>query len=450
MRDQFRDSTNGSTTSAYNVAADSVLADESLVCVRETGEFYRYDPEEGYYRRKGESYIRERLRDAIPECVNNNRMNNIIERVRDRCYLDQNEFTPPEGKVVVKNGVLDLDTREIEPFTPDYYFTAGLDCEYNPEATAEEWDEMLCSTVATEGARETLQEFVGYCLEVWHHKRAKNLFVVGPTASGKSTFVDTVAALFGEEMPSVTNLTPQQLADTQFDRSALAEAALNARNDINATKIEDSGTLKTLFAGERVKMERKYQDPTFGAPAAKHLFSANWLPRVVGADESIYRRVLIVEFPDTIPREERDLHLKERLQRNDLPGILNWALEGRNRLNEQGGFSRDRSLMDTRLKWLSWRSAPLRFLFEQCEITGDSDDPVERKSAYQAYKEWAARNGYDIRPQQSMTNYWKQVPHVEVTSENGMEVFAGVRFSESGTDTGDDQRPQRGGDIRDY
>jgi len=314
VRALFHSNDNGSTTRAYNVAANSVLADESLVCVRETDEFYRYDPELGYYRRKGESYIRERLREAIPECVNNNRMKNIIERVRDRCYLDQNEFTPPKGKVVVENGVLDLDAREVEPFTPDYYFTAGLACEYDPEATAEQWDESLRKTVDTDGSRATLQEFVGYCLEVWHHKRAKNLFAVGPTASGKSTFVDTVAALFGEEMPSVTNLTPQQLADTQFDRSALAEAALNARDDINATKIEDSGTLKTIFAGERVKMERKYQDPTFGAPAAKHLFSANWLPRVVGEDESIYRRVLIVEFPDTIPREERDRDLKERLQ----------------------------------------------------------------------------------------------------------------------------------------
>lgn len=450
VRALFNSDDNGSTTRGYNVAADAVLVDESLVCVRETDELYRYDPEQGYYRRKGKSYIRERLREAIPKCVNNNRMKNIIERVRDRCYLDQQDFTPPDGKVVVENGVLDLDTRELEPFTPDYYFTAGLACEYDPEATAEEWDETLCETVATDGARATLQEFVGYCLEVWHHKRAKNMFAVGPTASGKSTFVDTVAALFGDDPPSVTNLTPQQLADTQFDRSTLAEAALNARNDINATKIEDSGTLKTIFAGERVKMERKYQDPTFGAPDAKHLFSANWLPRVVGEDESIYRRVLIVEFPDTIPREERDLGLKERLREHDLPGILNWALDGRDRLQEQDGFTRDRSLMDTRMTWLSWRSAPLRFLFERCEITGDSDDTVERKSAYQAYKEWAARNGFDIRPQQSMTNYWKQVPHVEVTSDNGMDVFAGIRFPESGTGTSGDLRSQLPQALSDY
>jgi P4 family phage/plasmid primase-like protien len=450
VRALFHSDDKGSTTRAYNVAADSVLADESLVCVRETDEFYRYDPELGYYRRKGESYIRERLREAIPECVNNNRMKNIIERVRDRCYLDQAEFIPPQGKVVVENGVLDLNTCEVEHFTPDYYFTAGLACEYDPTVIAEEWDETLCETVDTEGARATLQEFVGYCLEVWHHKRAKNLFAVGPTASGKSTFVDTVAALFGEEMPSVTNLTPQQLADTQFDRSALAEAALNARNDINATKIEDSGTLKTIFAGERVKMERKYQDPTFGAPAAKHIFSANWLPRVVGEDESMHRRVLIVEFPDTIPRHERDRDLKERLRENELPGVLNWALDGRDRLHKKGGFTRDRSLMNTRLTWLSWRSAPLRFLFERCEITGDSDDTIERKSAYRAYKEWAARNGYDIRPQQSMTNYWKQVPHVEVTSHDRMDVFAGVRFLEGGTDTGDDPRRQRSSNLRDY
>lgn len=446
VRALFDSDDNGSSTRAYNVAADALLTDESLVCVRETGEFYRYDPERGYYRRKGESYIRERLRTTIPEHVNNTRMKNIIERVRDRCYLDHAEFTPPEGKVVVANGVLDLDTRELEPFTSDYYFTAGLACRFDPDATADEWTTTLRGVVPHDGARATLQEFAGYCLVGWHHKREKNLFVVGPRRSGKSTFVDTLAALFGDA-PTVTNLTPQQLADTRFDRSALMEATLNARNDINATKIEDSGTLKTIFSGEPVKMERKNQDAEFAAPTTKHLFSANWVPRVVGEDESFYRRVLLVEFPEAIPREKRDLDLKERLREHELPGILNWALDGRDRLNEQGSFTRDRDLMDTRLAWLSWRAAPLRFLFKRCEITGNSDDTIERKSAYRAYKEWAGSNGYGIRPQQSMTNYWKQVPHVEVTTANKMDVYAGVQFAAGGTDTGDAPRHSNLGDY---
>lgn len=420
---------NGTTTRAYNVSAQLLDREHTFVAIRDTDELYYYHPERGFYVRKGETFIAELLEERIPGYVNISRRRNITDQVKGRNYMDIDAFTPPQGKVNVENGVLDLETREREPHDAEYYFTSQLQTPYDPEAETQRWGSFLEETIPDEFERRKLEEYIGYCLEVWHHNREKNLFIVGPRQSGKSTFAHVVQALFGTA-PTVTNLTPQQIADTQFDAASLQEAMLNAVNDINATKIEDTGTLKRVFSGERLKLERKHQDAYFGAPKAKHMFTANWLPTVVGQDESLYRRVLIAEFPNKIDDEDRDEQLKSTLE-GELSGVLNEALDARERLHEQNGFTNDRDDSATRRKWDSWRDAHKRFLYQQFEITGDSDDVVEKSAYYRAYKEFAGRQGYELKPQQGVTKSLKWVPEISVRDDS----YAGLAWRDE--DVGD-------------
>lgn len=417
----FDSSQNGSTTQGYSVAARILDRDHSFVCIRQTEELYYFNPDVGHYVRKGRTFIEELLQQYIPGYTNSSRVRNIHENVRSKNYIDNTKFVPPEGKVNVQNGVLDLDTRELEPHSPDYFFTSCLSAKWDPDADAPRWVEFLTESLP-ETERRKVEEFIGYTLEMWHHKREKNLFIVGPRQSGKSTCLDTIQALHGT-MPDVANLTPQQIADTQYDASALKEASLNCVNDINASKIEDTGTLKRTFSGERQKLERKFHDPQFAPLTAKHAFTANWLPRVVGQDESLFRRVLIVEFTNKIDDEDRDLDLKDDLQ-DELDGILKRAVEARDRLHEQGGFTNDRSDTDTRRKWDSWRDAHKRFLYTQFEITGDPDDEVGKDVYYRAYKERAGRLGYDLVAKQSVTKSLDWVPEIEV----GDDAYRGIAW----------------------
>lgn len=192
-----------------------------------------------------------------------------------------------------------------------------------------------------------MHEFIGYIFEP-NHDREKNAFFVGPARSGKSTIAEGIQALFGEH-PTVVNLTPQQIADTQFDVALLGDAALNLVNDINATPINDSDQLKRVFSGEHTKMEHKYQDAFFDNPTAKHLFTANWLLRVKGTDEALFRRILIFEFLNQIPEDQKDPSIKKEITNSEeiRRVILRRALDGRDRLNEQGYFTADRNQLET-------------------------------------------------------------------------------------------------------
>lgn len=430
----YASDSSGSTTRASAIAADLIDDEYYIKPIRDTGVVYFYDFSKGYYVRKGDRYLEQIIQDKLQDKWNINRARNVRKNVIARNWVSQNQFSPPPGKVCVRNGVLDLRTRTLESHSPDYYFTARLDVEYDSEAETELWDEFITDVVAQPGDVKKIEEFIGYTLQVGHHKRHKNLFIVGPTQSGKSTLADVVKGLFGDP-PTVVNLTPQQIADTRFDAAALKDAMLNTVNDINATKIENSGALKRVFAGEPLKLENKHKDASFGAPKAKHLFTANWLPPIVGQDEAIWRRLLIVEFPDTVPNHKRDEDLPDKL-RDELPGILNRALDGLERLEDNNSFTNDRSRDDTRRLWDSWRDAHKRFLYDTFSITGNGDQSVDKGTYYQAYKEHAVERGFEIKPKQSVTKSLKYVPEIGVRDDS----YTGIKWENKGGNTSSQER----------
>lgn len=409
----------GTTGEANSMAASLLNQSHSWAFVKESERFYHYNPEKGYYEPQGEIELGEIVREKLPGLMNKNRKQEIADELKDTNVV--RDFSPPEGKVNVGNGVVNIDDAPhegmgaLEDHNPEYYFTSAITTDYDPDADSELWHNFLTETCHSDEQRKTLMEFVGYALEMWHHNREKNLFIVGPPQTGKSSFADTIQELIGEA-PTVSNLTPQQVADTNFDAYALKPAVLNTVNDINATKIEDSGTFKRIMSGERMKMEPKYGHPHFAAPTAKHMFTANWLPHIVGQDEAVFRRMLISEFPNQIGDDAKDSTLKDRLKQPEvLSTILNEALEARHRLKEQGGFTQDRDRNETRRKWDSWQDPHKRFLYTQCEF--DDDGSVEKDIYFHAYQEWAGRKGYNVKAKQGITKALQWVPEVTVTDD---------------------------------
>lgn len=430
------------STEAYNKAAKLIQRDHAIVTIRDSDVMYFYDEQQGIYLAKGETYLKQVIDRNLGHRANNTRRNEIIGRVKNDSYIDSDAFTPPEGKVCVQNGVLDLDTRELFDHHPRWYFTSTIQAHWPDDGTPppdalELWEQALEDGTDDAGERDKIEEFIGYCLETWHHDLEKNLFFTGPRMTGKSTLQEAIEALFGGP-PTVTNLTPQQIADTQFDAAQLREAALNTVNDINSRKIEDTGTLKRVFSGESMKMERKYKDPHFARPTAKHLFTANWLPRLVGQDEALYRRILIVEFTKKISESEKDPTYKERLKEADVrQAMLVRAVAARERLRRTNAFTNDRPLTETRRLWDSWRDGHKRFLYTQFDITGDPDDKVERDAYWRAYREYAARKGYQLISNNAITKSLQYVP--EVYASGSGDHYGGLRWRAIDAAAGDDE-----------
>ena len=104
------------------------------------------------------------------------------------------------------------------------------------------------------------------------------------------------------------------------------------------------------------------------------------------SDDAFWRRILIVPFPETVPREERVDDLDEKLVENEASGILNWMLEGYDRLDEQGGFTADRTVDETRKLWMSWSTPVIRF-YARC-LRDEVGAEADKDTVYKAYKDF--------------------------------------------------------------
>jgi putative DNA primase/helicase len=90
----------------------------------------------------------------------------------------------------------------------------------------------------------------------------------------------------------------------------------------------DVAALKSLSGGDQITARFCGKDNVVFAPSHVIFVATNYLPVELEASPALKRRLVIVPFMETIPEAERDKNLVERLCKEELPGILNWAAHG--------------------------------------------------------------------------------------------------------------------------
>jgi P4 family phage/plasmid primase-like protien len=380
-------------------AAMRLLEESDWRTLKETDDVYHYDAEAGIFRPHGDKVLRQRLGRQLKEQYSGHERREVLEHLYSYTTVPQAELGGDDWHICTENCVLELNgagrVAEKE-HSPKYDFLGRVQTEYNPDADCPRFQQFLDESVRTGTDKKKLQEYAGYALMHWALPHHKALFLVGPTASGKSTFLDTIRTMLGDD--SVASLTPQQMTAERFGGAELFGAWANIRNDIPNELIENTGEFKELVAGDPVKAEKKYQDPFKFEPKAKHMFSANELPDASTDDRAFYRRILLVAFPHETPRDERDHALDDKLQ-SEHAGILNWALTGLQRLLDQGGFTGDRNPWQTEETWEKWSDSAKRF-YQAC-LEEDPGDDLPTGDVWQAYLEYCDTEGIPAKSRQA-------------------------------------------------
>lgn len=395
---------------------------------------YHYDESDGTFSPTGEARLRETLVDKLGAQFRTREKNEIAAKLRGLNTIPQEKFGGEPNKICTNNCVIHVDRDEIrrEPHNPDYNFLYKVDTDFDPEADCPRFRSFLEEVVQTGADRKKLQEYAGYVLYHWGLPFHKTLFLVGPTASGKSTFLDTVRSLLGSG--AVASLTPQQMTAERFAGAQLYGAMANIRNDIPVETVDNAGQFKEIAAGDELKAEEKFKDPFKFEPHAKHLFAANQLPEIDTDDQAFYRRILLCAFPETVPRDERDRRLDDKLQ-SELPGILNWALEGLQRLLTQNKFTADRIPGQTQDTWEKWANSISRFAKIGLE---DADgDCVPKSDAYSAYVNYCETESIPLETQHKFTRKLKSQGIKDGRKRvkgKQKRVFLNVRLTDRGRD----------------
>lgn len=342
-----------------------------------------YNKNTGTYSPNGAAHIKRKIELILRNYLRRNRVIEVIYYIV--CATIQKiEETPPHV-LAVKNGLLNLKTKKLMPFSPEYFILSGSNARYDPEASSEDI-EKFASEIVDKDDINTLQEISGYCL--WRDYIIHKAFMlVGEGANGKSTFLELVRMLLGHE--NTTTIALQDFAYQRFAIGNLYGKAANIYPDLPDKALRTTGALKMLTGGDTVSAEYKFKNKFTFKNYAKMLFACNKVPETSDDTTAFFRRWVIINFPnqflDTNPKTDKNI-LARLTTEESLSGFLNWALVGLERLLEQKKFSKAKSVDETREIWIR-ASSPVKAFAMDC-LEPRPGGAIAKDDMYQLFIEY--------------------------------------------------------------
>lgn len=226
-----------------------------------------------------------------------------------------------------ENGTVDLRTGELYEHDRNDLITKLAPVEYDPEAEAPEWEAFLERILPNPEVREFMRRMVGYALTGVIRDHVLPV-LYGSGSNGKSTFLNTLTEMLGDYGQS---MAPDLLL-AKKDSHPTELADLFGARMVTSVEVEDKrrfneALVKRLTGDDPIKARLMRQDFWQFDPTHKPFLAVNHKPDVGGTDHAIWRRIKLVPFTVSIPDSEQDKELPEKL-RNELPGILAWAVQG--------------------------------------------------------------------------------------------------------------------------
>jgi len=307
---------------------------------------------------------------------------------------------PPE-LIPFKNGMYNLGTGKLKAHDPKYFYVNLIPHDYAPNARCPKWMKWLAEVLKLEDVQ-FLQEWMGYNIYEGYPE-ACFVILIGVGQNGKSCFNVLFKKLVGEK--NVTEISLADLTYGDFTPAQLEHKLANISDDIGSTIIKNTSRLKRASAGSGMTVGKKFQRDHDITPYAKLTYSCNEPPEIQETSEAIRLRLKVIEFPYVFVKkpEEGQKQARDRKEVDmeleaEIPGIINWVLEGLKRfLNNDSTFSGTRSTEET-WKLYQRKSRPVFSFMEECiKITDDETEKLTIEEMYAALKEWLKQNGVKLR-----------------------------------------------------
>jgi putative DNA primase/helicase len=314
----------------------------------------------------------------------------LSDRVSMPAWLDG---TTHNGLLVsVGNGLLDVHSRTLLPHSPLFFNATSVGFDYQPDAPPpRRWLRFLAELWPDEpDSRAALQEWFGYVLS-GRLDLHKILLLVGPTRAGKGVIARMLSALVGSE--NVAGPTLSSL-NGDFGLAPLLGKTLAVISD---ARLSGRGAhvvverLLSISGEDAITVNRKYREQWTGKLPTRLMLCSNELPQLGDASAAIAGRFVPLLLANTwLGREDHGL---ERALQPELPGILNWALDGLVRLGRQEGrFTRAPGADEAMVALQDLASPVAAFVRDRCERGPERRCVVDR--LYQEWRAWAEDNGH--------------------------------------------------------
>lgn len=382
----------------------------------------------------GDDKERSKFVNHIKISENLNRRKAMIEGAQSEpgIPVKPEEFDGDKWLLNVSNGTLNLKTMELLPHDRQNYITKIINVNYNTYAECPTWEAFLNRIFdGNSNYINFLQKAVGYSLTGSTQEQC--IFILhGSGANGKSTFTTTIKELLGEYAQQTYSETLMQKKNGQGNGASNDLAMLRGARFVSSVETEEgkafAESLIKQLSGDDVITARFLFKEFFNFRFEGKIFIAtNHEPKIKGTDYAIWRRIKKIPFDITIPPEERDPFLLEKLKA-EYEGILNWAVNGCCMwLNE--GLKEPEEIRAATEEYRKNMDVLGDFINECCVI-GDRRYQSLASDLYKKYNTWCDDAGENALSQKLFGNklsergYKKERSHI--SKNRGKFLYAGI------------------------
>jgi putative DNA primase/helicase len=302
----------------------------------------------------------------------------------------------PAGPLVTcTNGLMHAGERKLYgPLTPDYFTLVSVPFAYDEQAPEpERWLEFLGQLwPGDDDSIVLLQDWFGYVLS-GRTDLHKIVALIGPSRSGKGTIARVITALLGRNVigPTLASL------GSQFGLMPLMGKPLAVISDARLGRANEHVVVERLLSlsGEdMLTVDRKYKEPWTGTLPTRIMILSNEVPRFTDSSAAIADRFVILRMTQSWLGRENTRLTGSLLE--ELPGILNWALDGLARLDQRGRFAEPGSSADAKAT-LRDVVSPISVFLQDCAVTRcrhavPCRHEVVVDHLYRRYQEWCEDN----------------------------------------------------------
>ena len=326
----------------YRMAEDLLLGLSGRLKVRQD-RVYFYDIDANVWQMLDPQQVRSLVYDLVAqdypddaaECFTTTHTGNLVKALCD--LVAREPFAEEENAWLdghrdgnylrLENGILDIKSRELLGHTKDWFSLTKLPFGYDPEAACPAFERFLGSVWGGDAdVKAAFQLWLGYLL-LSDTAEQKFAVLIGASRAGKGVMTRLMERLIGKANSTSCSMTtlsnPHGLAALVGKRLAVFPDAFRpGSRDVDVA----TERLISITGNDSQLVNPKGTAMYSAVLPVKIVLACNEMPTLVNNRSALTNRMVLFPFTESFAGRE-DTRLEERLQA-ELPGILNWALDG--------------------------------------------------------------------------------------------------------------------------
>ncbi|WP_373249122.1 DNA primase family protein [Mediterraneibacter gnavus] len=343
------------------------------------------------------------FRDCIKSTTIQNIYNLLISQPQiQKTFSDLNN--QPSHWVNFRNGYFDVMEWKIIEHDTKYLMINQIPFNYYPEQagmilkSGAHIRKYLNFSIPDKTDQQMFWQYLGYCMTT-DTRFQKFLMIKGKGGTGKSIAISFIQHIVG--ISNYSSMSLQNL-NQRFYPTGLFGKLLNACADIPSTAMESVDIIKKAVGEDTLLYEKKGQDPTQFNSYAKLLFSANEMPlNLDDKTNAYYRRLLVLDINRTIPEDQKDSRLKEKMC-TESDYAIHMAMLALEQLYSDNHFAESDHSKDCIANL--YRSADSVKAFTDDMLCHKSGEKMKRSDIYKMYEEYCEENG---RTPHGKSRFWE-------------------------------------------